>query len=315
VTDRPPRTKPSRLRSERPRSPPNPASATERTPRERFLDTDSYRARREWLRYEGTAQRDLFRQLRVRFLQRHAVDGGWVLDAGAGPRRFTRFLGKGGSRRVAVDLSRTMLLAHPERRTPPNSDLGGPTSLVQGDCRRPPFLGGAFQEVVLLGNTLGFAGAHGEELLSACEDLLATDGTLVVEVAPGPGERSRYLARLPPKSVGRLFEAPPSALLARIDREGFVRAPARHESRSFQRWDPEMLRRRWANLRWTSVDILAVAPGLGLDGERAAAVRASPRAWKNLLEVEEFIGRREERWPNAAAVLVAARRTPVQAEG
>ncbi len=276
--------------------------------RTRFLATDGYRAAREWARYEGTPQRDLFRQLRVRFLQRHAVDGGWALDVGAGPGRFTPFVGGPASRRVALDLARAMLEELPRRLA-----LRGPVpspsvERVQGDSLGPPFLTGAFGEVAVLGNTLGFAGDRGAEILARCEEMVAPWGTLVVEIAPGPGERSRYLGRLPARAVGRLLEAPPRAVIPRIDREGFSPEPVRREGGAFRRWAVQELVRRWTAEGWRPVDVLSVAPGLGPDNERAAEVAARPRAWAHLLEVEETIGRREERWRAAAAVLLAARR-------
>src|SRR5579864_6312733 len=50
--------------------------------RDRFRTLDSYRAAREWLRYEGTPQRELFRELRRRFIERHTRLAGWVVDVG-----------------------------------------------------------------------------------------------------------------------------------------------------------------------------------------------------------------------------------------
>jgi SAM-dependent methyltransferase len=284
-----------------------------RDARARFLATDGYRAAREWARYEGTPQRDLFRQLRVRFLQRHAVDGGWALDVGAGPGRFTPFVGGPTSRRIALDLARAML-----EEIPRHLPAGGPVPAaslrrVQGDSLFPPFPPGGFGEVAVLGNTLGFAGDRSERILDRCEGLVAPGGTLVVEIAPGPGERSRYLKRLPPGAVGRLFEAPPLAVIPRIEREGFTRDPVRHDAGAFRRWTTDELVRRWAPRGWTAVEVLSVAPGLGSDNARASEVSLRPRAWRHLLEVEETIGRREERWPAAAAVLLAARRDPSKA--
>jgi len=60
-------------------------------------------------------------------------------------------------------------------------------------------------------------------------------------------------------------------------------------------------------------ETLAVAPALGADPERVAAVRPDPAAWRRLLELEELLGRAPARWENAAALLVAARRPPLGA--
>jgi hypothetical protein len=61
-------------------------------------------------------------------------------------------------------------------------------------------------------------------------------------------------------------------------------------------------------LGWVVLEAMAVAPALGFDPERIAAVRPVPRAWTHLLEVEEALGRIPERWEGAAAMMVALRR-------
>jgi len=275
--------------------------------RERFVHADRYRVEREWTRYEGTAQRDLYRELRERFLDRHAVTGGWVLDLGAGPGRFTARVGASGVQRIALVLSREALRfleeGWPDRATgvPPLPDR------VQGDAARSPLRSGTFSEVAVLGNTLGFAGTQADQILEAAESLVAPGGTLVLEIAPGPGERSRYLARLPPGSVRRLLWSPLRAVLPRIEREGYRREPRRKaREETFRRIRPEDLSSHLASNGWVVGEVLAVAPALGPDALRLSAVRTDPRAWGQLLLLEEDLGHRAERWKDAAAVLVAA---------
>ena len=53
---------------------------------------------------------------------------------------------------------------------------------------------------------------------------------------------------------------------------------------------------------------MAIAPALGPDAARISAVRSDPKAWLHLLELEEELGRSSERWPGAAAALLAAQR-------
>ncbi len=179
---------------------------------------------------------------------------------------------------------------------------------VAADLLAPPFGKAAFGEVGLLGNTLGFAGEDGARLLGEVEDLVAPGGVLLLEVAPGHGERSRYLARLPPSAVGRLFEAPASWVERRVLAEGFAREPRRHREREFRRWGPTELFERYRRLGWRIEESVAVAPALGADADRATAVSKNPSAWARLLEVEERFGRSPARWPEAAALLVAVRR-------
>jgi len=270
---------------------------------------DPYRARREWLRYEGTGQRDLYRELRERFLLRHAAEDGWVLDVGSGPGRFLPFIGGPRALRVALDISREML-----RLVPGGWHFAGRTDRsperVLADGIRPPFAAALWSEVVLLGNTLGFAGHGAVPLLSAAEELVSPDGTLLIEVAPASGERSRYLTRLPASSVARLLRAPPRAVLARLDREGFRPEPARHPTpQAFRRFTAGELRDGLMERGWELLETIAVAPALGTDPVRIEAVRGEPKAWPRLLALEEELGRRPERWTDAAAVLVAARRS------
>jgi len=278
------------------------------SPHARFLRQGRDRAEREWARYEGTAQRDLFRLLRERFLARHAVSSGWTLDVGAGPGRFAPLVGRGGARPIALDLSLEML-----RRTERARGSGTRTpevERVRGDALRLPFPDGTFSEVALLGNTLGFEADAGERLLDSVESRLAPGGCLLVEAAPGPGERSRYLARLPPSAVRRLLAAPPPLVASRLRSEGYSVEPVRHRTEAFRRWSAPQLIGRWEGQGWTVDEVTAVAPALGADPERLSEAAKDPRAWARLLELEELIGRQPARWAKAAAVLLAARAPP-----
>lgn len=275
----------------------------------RFLLADRDRALREWRRYEGTPQRELYRQLRERFLRRHARSGPWALDVGSGPGRFVRLLGGRGTRCVALDLSRAMLtvgreLASSEGR----ADAVPPVERVQGDALRAPFRPGAFAEIAVVGNPLGFEAGSGTQLLAEVEGLLAPRGTLIVEAAPGPGERSRYLARLPAGAVRRLLAAPLAALLPRVRREGFQREPSRHRPGSFRRWSVEDLVSRWTGADWHLLEVMAVAPALGPEAGHLQEVARDGQAWDRLLLLEETLGREPPRQADAAALLLAVER-------
>lgn len=275
--------------------------------RERFLGTDRYRADREWQRYEGTAQRDLFLELRQRFLSRHRPAARRVLDVGSGPGRFTARLGAGpGVRRVALDIGWEMLVQLRGHWPASASPVLLP-DLVRGDAVRPPFASESFDLVAGLGNLLGFAGQESDRLFEGLLRLLAPGGTLLLEVAPGPGERSRYLHRLPTTGLARLLRSPPRWVAARVEREGFTEEPRRRKDPGeFRRVVPEELRDRLVQRGYRVEEILAVAPALGPDPARAGAVERDPKAWTHLLELEEALGRVPDRWSPAAAVLVAA---------
>ncbi len=210
-------------------------------------------------------------------------------------------------RHVALDLSRSMLELSRNRADGPTGP--GPSDAVLGDGARPPLREAAFGTVALLGNALGFEGPRGEELLAAAERLVVPGGTLLVEIAPGPGERSRYLGRLPPGAVRRLLASPPGAYLPRVEREGFLREPVRRRRSEFRRWAVAELGARWRGTGFRLAETVAVAPALGADADRIAAVAREPAAFVRLCELEERIGRDPRRWPNAAAILLAAERT------
>lgn len=298
-----------------PRPPARPTPRTEpgnRAP-ERFRRADAYRARREWIRYEGTGQRDLYRQLRERFLLRHTVGEGWALDLGSGPGRFLPFIGGERSRRIALDVSREMLNLIPDSWVSAGA-TGDLPYRVRGNALRPPLERERCAEVVVLGNTLGFAGPQADGILDASESLVSPGGVLTIEIAPAPGERSNYLTRLPASSLARLLHAPARAILARLDREGFRPAAARRSpTKAFRRYSFSEIADRWHGAGWTIEEAMAVAPCLGPDGVRTATVRKDEDAWRRLLELEEDVGRRPERWTTAAALLLAARRTSVKA--
>jgi hypothetical protein len=191
----------------------------------------------------------------------------------------------------------------------------GTIDRVLGDASRPPFRSAVFTEVALVGNALGFEAAEGAALLDSVEALVGEGGTLLLEVAPGPGERSGYLGRLPPTAVRRLLDAPLAAVLPRVLREGFRLEPERHRPTSFRRWRPAELLDRWRTGGWGVREVVAVAPGLGPDRDRLEEVARAPKAWSRLLELEERLGADPARWPHAAAVLLAVARPALQTNG
>lgn len=274
--------------------------------RERFAALDPYRVAREWQRYEGTPQRELFRELRTRFLRRHPPAPGWVVDLGSGPGRFSEEIGGLPVRTVLVDISDEMLRSARRRRP-----LEGRGTLIRADALHPPLRPGRITSVVALGNPVGFAGAEADEVLAAAAELLRPGGQLVLEAVSGPGEYSAYLRRLPRGAVRRLLGAPLSLVQGRLLREGFRRLPPRRsEPGEFRRYSPKELAARLAAYGLTVTDVCAVAPCLGADPDRTAAVRADPPAWRHLLELEETVGRLPDRHPPAAALLVRAVRGP-----
>ncbi|MCI4346158.1 MAG: class I SAM-dependent methyltransferase, partial [Thermoplasmata archaeon] len=175
----------------------------------RFLELDRYRVDREWQRYEGTAQRELFRELRVRFLKKHPPPAaGPLLEVGPGPGRFTPHLGAARQPRLLLDLSQEALRQAARRAKSSSPDRLGPLYLVRGNGREPPLREAGFAGVYLLGNLVGFAAEGAAELLLASGRRVAPGGLLFLELSPGPGERSVYFHRLPARALARLLRAP-----------------------------------------------------------------------------------------------------------
>jgi SAM-dependent methyltransferase len=276
--------------------------------RHRFLEWDDYRVDREWRRYEGTPLRDLYRELRERFLARHRPrEAGRSLEIGPGPGRFTRLVGHPGDRVTLLELSRTML----ERVRAGSPESAHTTlELVQGDAVTPPFRPARFHRVAMLGNVLGFAESDAPGLLTRVGSLVTPRGRFLLEFVSGPGERSRYLHRLPTGAIARLFAAPVRAIEPRVRREGFERIRERETgSRRFRRFAPSEVQARLDAAGFVVKEVVAVAPCLGNDASRLNAIRSVPVAWGHLLELEEAIGRDPNRQVGAAAILLAAERS------
>ncbi len=172
-------------------------------------------------------------------------------------------VGKAGVERIGVDVSLEMLRAVRSRWTEIAAGER-PPRLVRGNGLRPPFREGAFDAVVVLGNVLGFAEENILPTLNALGQLLSSSGTLILEFSNGPATRSRYLNRLPPSALPRLFESPTRWLVDRVIREGFEllperrRGPVVHRRRSIE--DVESALKRGG---LGVVEELAVAPALG----------------------------------------------------
>jgi hypothetical protein len=180
--------------------------------------------------------------------------------------------------------------------------------LVRGDGQRPPLRAGAFHEVALLGNAVGFAGAEAERLLENARALLTPRGLLNLEVVAGPGEVSRYLRRLPPSTLPRLLHAPLRALVGRVEREGFAPLPPRRAyPGTFRRFDPALLAENLTRGGCEVGEVMAVAPALGAEPARLEGIERDPVAWERLLELEEVLGRKTDRLRASAATLVAVR--------
>lgn len=236
---------------------------------------------------------------------------GRTLEIGPGPGRFTDLIGTAPRERVALDLS-AEALATLRRNWAPPGRTGPPPGLVRADALSAPFRPRSFRVVTLLGNVLGFAGAGGDSLLGQAAALLTPGGRLLLEADCGPGERSRYLARLPAGAVRRLLVAPAPWLQGRIAAEGFAPEPPRRALRGLRRTDPQELLDRLSGWGLELEEAIAVAPVLGADSGKLETVHSDRRAWERLLSLEETVGRSPERLRRCPAVLFCAKAAEAQ---
>jgi SAM-dependent methyltransferase len=250
----------------------------------------------EWARYSGEAWRVLVRELRDRFLARHLPKGrGWVLELGPGPGRFTPTVLASGARVVAVDLSLPML--HALRRRKRVEQRAGRLRRVRGAGEHLPFREGAFRAAVVYGNILGFSAGGGEQLLSELARVVRRGGVLIVDVSSSVAAITEFLST----AARRRF-------LLRIlrDPEYFLfSVHANMRNRSHQPYAPERLA-FWEfdfytvagaesavrDAGFRPIDRMAVG-AIGAFRDRMTTIaRRERRTWKNLLELEEVVGRR-----------------------
>ena len=251
---------------------------------------------REWRRYTGEAWRILVRELRDRFLARHLPkDGGWVLELGPGPGRFTPTVLASGARVVAADLSLPMLQAL-HRRKPVRSQSGRLRG-VRAAGEHLPFRNGAFRGAVLYGNILGFSAGDGPRLLSELARVVRPGGVLVMDVSSPiaatteflcSGARGRFLLRI--------LRDPDYYLLSWIasskSRAHQPYAPGRMAFWEFDFYTVPAAEAALAAAGFRSFDRMAVGV-IGAYRERLTTIaRRERKAWENLLKLEESVGRR-----------------------
>jgi SAM-dependent methyltransferase len=251
---------------------------------------------REWRRYSGDAWRVLVRELRDRFLAHHLPKGpGWALELGPGPGRFTPTVLASGARVVAADLSLPMLRAL-HRRTPVRARA---TRLraVRAAGEHLPFRDRSFRAAVVYGNILGFAAGDGPRLLAELARVVRPGGKLILDVSSPIAATTEFLslgARR--RFLLRILRDPEYYLLSWIAsskaRAHQPYAPGRMAFWEFDFYTVPAAEAELEAAGFRPLDRMAVAP-IGAYRDRLTTIaRRDPRAWKNLLLLEEGVGRR-----------------------
>ncbi|MGP8075197.1 MAG: class I SAM-dependent methyltransferase [Thermoplasmata archaeon] len=271
---------------------PSPPALRRRRVREKF----DLEVGREWARYSGEAWRVLVRELRDRFLARHLPEGaGWVLELGPGPGRFTPTVLACGARVVAVDLSLPMLLALPRRK--PVRVGSGRLHRVRGAGEHLPFRRGTFRAAVVYGNILGFSAGDGPRLLAELARVVRPGGVLVLDVSSPIAATTEFLsAGARRRFLLRILRDPDRYLLSWItrskDRSHQPYAPGRMAFWEFDFYTVPGAEEALAAAGFRSVDRMAVGAIGAFRDRLTTIVRRDRAAWRNLLTLEESVGRR-----------------------
>ena len=287
------------------------AAVRRRRIRERF-DTLVDRERR---RYSGEAWRVLVRELRERFLERHLPKGrGWVLELGPGPGRFTPTILSSGAKVVAVDLSLPMLRALRRRR--PTQSRFGRLRGVRAAGEHLPFGTGVFRAAVVYGNILGFSAGDGPRLLTELARVVQPGGVLVIDVSSPVAAATEFLTSgARGHFLLKVLRDPDYYFLSGItcpeDRTHQPYAPERMGYFEFDFYTAAGAETALRAAGFRKVDRMALG-SIGAFRDRLTTIARRDRlAWRNLVELEERVGRRPGVLETGHGFVVAAvRRRP-----
>ncbi len=262
---------------------------------------------REWNRFGSTARRRVHGQLRARFLAQHLpAGGGWVLELGPGPGRFSAQIAGRARRAVAVDLSRPMLRRARQRTS--RERVARRVRWVRGTGERLPFAPGAFRAAVVYGNILGFAGHEGPELLRELARVVRPGGRLILDVSSPVSATSEFLhVAAQRRFLERILADPHRYFLDHVLAKGHQPYdPARMAFFEFSFYTPDQVAVLLQAAGFAVTDRMAVAPVSAFQERIAASAGRRRRTWENLLVLEEKIGRRAGALETGHGVVVAA---------
>lgn len=267
--------------------------------RERFKQASSYEVKREWLRYEGTPQRELLRRIREQFitgsLDRCMGSDCYFAEIGPGPGRFTPLLMKRAGRVAVLDVSMTMLRACRQRILREHHGLLPEMAYVLGDAEMPPLRPGSLDAVVAIGNVIGFSEEAGEAVLRSLAASVAPGGLLLLETVSPVTTVPKFLGISKPWSWRELLSLDPAVAVSKVVESGFepfVASPSSKEVRSkFYHVDPAHLKDKLVHYGFKVDEQLVVAPLTGGDPERVEVLSTlRPDALDRLIRFERAAG-------------------------
>ena len=144
---------------------------------------------REWTRFEEGVTPPAGLDIHIRFLERFVRPGDRVLDAGAGPGRFSLELVRLGADVVALDISPGQLEQLRTRLPEIETHLGDVTDLSR-------FADKSFDVTVCYGGPLSYVLERGEDTLAELVRVTRSGGHVLVSVMSTIGTLVHYLAAL-----------------------------------------------------------------------------------------------------------------------
>jgi len=140
---------------------------------------DDYGAR-EWGRFDLSGMDRVGLEVHLRLLREHIRAGDRVLDAGAGPGRFTLELARLGARVVAGDISPAQLELHAEKTASVEDSIESRELLDITDLGRFP--DGSFDAALCVGGPLSYVLGEADRALSELLRVTKQGGTVLLSV-------------------------------------------------------------------------------------------------------------------------------------
>lgn len=166
---------------------------------------------REWERFEGSAMDRVNLEVHLRLLREHIHPGDRVLDAGAGPGRFTLELARLGATIVVGDISPRQLELHAEKTVSAEASIESRVLLDITDLGRFP--DGSFDAVVCFGGPLSYVLERVDAAFAELLRVVKPHGRVLVSVMSLLGAARAFFRGLPElvdqfgweRAVGEIF--------------------------------------------------------------------------------------------------------------
>ncbi|CAN5791477.1 hypothetical protein BH18ACT13_BH18ACT13_20310 [soil metagenome] len=150
---------------------------------------------REWERFERSAMDRVNLEVHLRLLRQHIQSGNRVLDAGAGPGRFTLELARLGATVVAGDISPRQLELHAEKTAEVEASIESRELLDITDLSH--YADASFDAVVCFGGPLSYVLDEADAALAELLRITKPNGHVLVSVMSLLGAARAFFSALP----------------------------------------------------------------------------------------------------------------------